>query len=146
MNEHGALMEWYRHRKTEVLREKLVPLSLHLLKSVMDHYEMLSSQHWQEFEYCGTKQLQYLWYYCNWRDCMCWCEVSKTISTSVVCHAMEKLFLMLRREGESVCEWVSVRGLWWYHCFCYHMVSISRLLFIDSIVLLIELLVGAHSR
>jgi len=34
---------------------------------------------------------------------MCWCEVSKTISTSMVCYAMEKLFLMLRREGVSEC-------------------------------------------
>jgi len=30
---------------------------------------------------------------------MCWCEVSKTIYTSMVCYAMEKLFIMLRREG-----------------------------------------------
>jgi len=32
---------------------------------------------------------------------MCWCEVSKTISTSMVCYAMEKLFIMFRREEEK---------------------------------------------
>jgi hypothetical protein len=75
-------------------------------KSLMGQLEMLLSQHVQDSEYCNTKQVKYVLYHCYWRDCMCWCEVGKTISTSVVNCAVEILFTMLREHWKFLICWL----------------------------------------